>query len=95
MVPTGPRTKGAEMAVRYKFQTNKGIVERRMLIPEGPEEKLRGQTYNEDMIEWLHNTEQTNIMAEVERQKSADSTVEFVRLWAEIEDGGAVVEETE
>jgi hypothetical protein len=72
-----------KMALRYKFQTNRGVTDRRMLIPESPEEKLRGETYGEDMIEWLHKSEQANIAAEVTRQQEADSTVEFVKMWHE------------
>lgn len=71
------------MPVRYMFQTNRGVTQRRMLIPENPKEKLRGETYSQEMIDWLHNTEQQNIAAEVQRQQQQDSTVEFVKLWAE------------
>lgn len=71
------------MAVRYAFETNRGVTQRRMLIPENPGEKLRGETFDADMIDWLHKTEQANIAAEIARQQAADTTVEFVRYWVE------------
>lgn len=55
------------MAVRYKYEVvdSNGVTEQRdmrMLIPESPEEELRGETYDEEMIKWLHQSEQQNAM---------------------------------
>lgn len=59
------------MAVRYAYKIKyegggTETVNRRMVIPESPDEKLRGETYDQDQIDWLHQTEQENIAAQIE-----------------------------
>lgn len=37
------------------------VVVRKVQIPESPEEELRGETYDQDMIDWHHRSEQEHI----------------------------------
>lgn len=59
------------MAVRYAYKIKyegggTETVNRRMVIPESSDEKLRGETYDQDQIDWLHKTEQDNIANQIE-----------------------------
>lgn len=78
------------MTVQYRFQTSAGIHEMRTRIPESTGEELRGHFYDAAMIEWLHRTEQANILARCDRMKSLFPELELGEVWTEREDGTKV-----
>jgi len=84
------------MAVRYSFEAIQDgetrVVQRRLLIPESPEENLRGDTYDQDNIDLLHESEQGNIAAEVGRltrlaTSEGKGEVTLGKVWYDTVDG--------
>lgn len=70
------------MAVHYMFETNTGVHERRLQIPESPTEEVHGETHDEENIAWLHNSEKQNISDLVELG-SAQFGNKLVKVWTE------------
>lgn len=47
--------------VKAGYMREDGTLVRKMVIPESPEEKLRGEEFSQEMIDWLHQSEKQHI----------------------------------
>lgn len=54
-----------------------GAIIRKLAIPENTEEELRGSTYSQEDIDWLHNSERQNIVA------SLPPGASLLKVWTE------------
>ena len=70
------------MAVHYMFKTDTGTHERRLQIPESSDEKVHGETYDQEVIDSLHASEKQNI-EDLVNLRSAEYGEKLGKVWAE------------
>lgn len=63
--------------VRAGFMRADGTLVRKLVIPESPDEELRGEKYDQDMINWLNESEKQHI-----KNNMPDGSV-LVKVWTE------------
>lgn len=63
--------------VKAGFLREDGTLVRKLVIPESPDEKLRGEQYNQEMIDWLHQSEKEHIKA------TLPDGAEITEVWTE------------
>lgn len=82
------------MPVHYAFKTNEGVTHRRLQIPESPDENLRGENYDQEDIDWLHEGEKENTVRDFRRQQARrtedQEPLVLEEMWTERQDGTVV-----